>query len=133
MPAPYGYGATPYQAQPAGPTPRGNVPLVLVGSAFVVSVLLSVWGAAAAVNYVTLSNSEGDAAAAESSYALELGGSVLLQLVPIVVGIVGLVLGIRAMRHPQTKTKGLIAVVGAIVAPIVSLVVFFAGVAGAVG
>ena len=122
-----GYYAAPQQAESKGP---GVIAVVLAGVALVISLILSVVGAMAMAElYRQLGTTDIDNVPLtpdqENSMAV-VGLTTLGQLVPTVLGIVALVLAGRAMGKPGSKGMGVFALIVALVAPVISFIVFMA-------
>lgn len=124
--------ASPYPSftRPETPAPNATIPLVLGLVALVVSVAISWMTARAYATLAKLTNGTLDVdtlpqdSAAANAAVMEAGLWVLSQGVPSLLGVLALVFAIRAMRHPSSRTTGVIALIVAIAAPIISFVLF---------
>ncbi|WP_203567112.1 hypothetical protein [Aestuariimicrobium ganziense] len=131
--APSPYAANPYQpyAYPTGPvddgtSKKGALGLGMALSALVISLLLS-WFTAKA--YVDLMQAQGTAEMTtenlppeQNAMLMRAGMGVLGQVLPTILGILGLIFSVQAMKIASQRSKGIVGLIVAIGAPIVSFI-----------
>lgn len=103
---------------------RGFVALGLALAALGISLILTVWGGQSYAEAWRLSggNLDNIPPAADDAYT-SLGFSVILQILPSVLGLIGLIMGITAVRT-TSRGAAIGAIIVAVLAPLVSFMLF---------
>lgn len=124
------YAAPAYYGDPAEDKGPGVTALVLGLVALGISLVLSIIGGMA---YADIFRATGSSSFDSNTLPPELDGKVMTagltvlgQLVPTILGIIALVLSGRAMGRPGSKAMGVWALILALLAPVISFIVFLA-------